>query len=218
MALSHGEWMTSSSEQVEIRTVSDVRAAPPRTTAVFVRRLDDEIAAALSTLPLEEIKGDGSPQITDTGMASLGKIRSLEFLDLEWASEITDQGLEHLHGVSGLKWVDLGGCFQVSAAAIGALEKALPQCVVETLADRPDATKKQRGRDLRKIKDRCPACLQRLPRISSGTRKMRHCDSCGSTYRPDRSCPSCSTNRVWSGPLGDFCHGCGRELAESGAS
>lgn len=209
--------MSLSDAAVAILGVSDVHAAPLGTTVVYVHRLSDEIAAALPVLPLEEIKGDGSPRITDQGLAHLARIHTLEFLDLEWASDITDSGLRHLHEIQGLRWVDLGGCAQVTAAGIAALERALARCVVLTLTDREASPEQERRRELRKISHRCPACTARLLRTAAGTRKKRQCQVCGSTHRPNRECTSCSTNRVWSGPLGDFCKGCGAELTAPSA-
>jgi hypothetical protein len=89
---------------------------------------------------------------------------------------------------------------------------------VETLTRRPHSRRDPRTRDLRKINERCPACLTRLPRTARGTRKARRCPACGSTYRPRRTCQACSTTRVWSGPLGDFCKGCGTDLRDPGAA
>jgi len=63
----------------------------------------------------------------------------------------------------------------------------------------------------RKKSGNCPVCSSSLDKNSKGTRYRRECVSCKSRYDKELKCGRCATNRVWSGPKGMFCKGCGNE-------
>ena len=65
----------------------------------------------------------------------------------------------------------------------------------------------------RKKSGNCPVCTSNLDKNSKGTRYLRECSNCKSRYDKDIKCGRCNTNRVWSGPKGAFCKGCGNEYA-----
>jgi hypothetical protein len=116
-----------------VDTVADIQALPRATDTILVRRLDDDKARALSHLPqLRVLYQDGSPsQLTDVGLQALARLRTLEKLDLEWASGITDRGLTVLHQLRDLRWLDLGGCSGLSEGAVQELRRAFPNADVE---------------------------------------------------------------------------------------
>ena len=124
-------------QPVPVASESDVAALPSDTEALLVARLSDSLAGALGRLSsLRVVLGDGSPSITDHGLASLGRLVSLEALDLEWAV-ITDAGLCHLAGLSRLRWLDLSFCRGFSEAGLQALRSALPACSIERESHSP---------------------------------------------------------------------------------
>lgn len=62
---------------------------------------------------------------------------------------------------------------------------------------------------VRKKSGVCPICLARLVKNSKKTRYEHRCEACKSQLKPEMQCTSCGTNRVWSGPSGQRCKGCG---------
>lgn len=63
----------------------------------------------------------------------------------------------------------------------------------------------------RKKPGNCPVCKSSLDKNSKDTRYLRVCGNCKSRYDKGLKCSRCSTNRIWSGPKGAFCKGCGNE-------
>ncbi len=63
----------------------------------------------------------------------------------------------------------------------------------------------------RKNHRHCPVCKAKLKKIAKGTRYGRQCSNCHATLAKEFKCYHCGTNRVWRGPEGLFCHGCGKE-------
>ena len=118
-------------QPVPIASESEVAALPRDTEAVSVAHLSDSLAGALGRLSsLRVLLGDGSPNITDRGLASLGRLASLEALDLKWAV-VSDVGLRSLATLSRLGWLDLSFCRGFSEAGLLALRSALPACTIE---------------------------------------------------------------------------------------
>ena len=69
------------------------------------------------------------------------------------------------------------------------------------------------GRDplsLRKRSGRCPVCLAKLNKNAKRTRYEHSCRKCGASLQPTPNCRSCGTARVWVGPGGSRCKGCGK--------
>jgi len=67
------------------------------------------------------------------------------------------------------------------------------------------------ARAKRKSVRHCPVCLDRLKKIGKGTRFSHQCKSCNAVLAKELICQFCTTNRVWRGKAGCFCHGCGKE-------
>ena len=70
-----------------------------------------------------------------------------------------------------------------------------------------------RGQDdkaRRKKPGLCPVCLARLAKNARGTRYERRCLNCRATFQKTHKCLDCGTSRVWQGPEGTACKGCGR--------
>ncbi|MBN1567405.1 MAG: hypothetical protein JXA73_06135 [Acidobacteria bacterium] len=61
-------------------------------------------------------------------MSNLGKMGSLEYLDLEWNDDITDHGLQSLYGLGSLRWLDIGFCGLITPNGVASLRLALPLC------------------------------------------------------------------------------------------
>jgi hypothetical protein len=113
-------------------TVEDAAALAPDVTAVLVLGLDDAKAEALAHHPgLRTIYHDGQPALTDAGLRALARLKRLQVLDLEWCDRITDAGLKVLVALRELEWLDLSFCAGVTDAGVAALERALPQCMIE---------------------------------------------------------------------------------------
>jgi hypothetical protein len=56
----------------------------------------------------------------------------------------------------------------------------------------------------------CPVCLEKLSRISSGTRFARQCEHCNAVEQRSHHCTSCGNDRLWRGPRGVACNRCGK--------
>jgi hypothetical protein len=67
------------------------------------------------------------------------------------------------------------------------------------------------GRGNRKKSGFCPICMNSLEKNSKGTRYRRECSECKGRYDKELRCGRCATNRVWSGPNGAYCKGCGNK-------
>jgi len=65
---------------------------------------------------------------------------------------------------------------------------------------------------LRKRSGRCPVCIERLKKNSRGTRYERCCRNCNAVLQADSRCNRCGTHRIWRGPQGVRCKGCGQEV------
>lgn len=72
---------------------------------------------------------------------------------------------------------------------------------------------KKDSRAVRKNHRHCPVCKAKLKKIGKGTRYERQCSSCNATLAQELHCSHCGTYRVWRGPKGIYCHGCGKEYA-----
>lgn len=69
--------------------------------------------------------------ITDrTLMVLSAKTISLESLRLDHLSEISDEGLTRLNGLKRLRSLAVQSCAKVTADAVAALQKALPECQI----------------------------------------------------------------------------------------
>lgn len=62
---------------------------------------------------------------------------------------------------------------------------------------------------LHKDPKRCPVCAAKLEKIGKGTRRKNQCMTCKAVLAKEIMCQRCGTNRVWRGPKGMRCHGCG---------
>ncbi|MDJ0946842.1 MAG: hypothetical protein QNJ30_25620 [Kiloniellales bacterium] len=74
-----------------------------------------------------------------------------------------------------------------------------------------------RGQDdkaRRKKPGLCPVCLAKLEKNARGTRFERRCLNCRATFQKMLKCLDCGTSRVWQGPEGTVCKGCGRKVLE----
>ena len=71
------------------------------------------------------------PHITDTGLASLLTMTNLTGLDLRGCVGITDAGLESLATKTNWETIMLGGCPNVTTNAVNKLQRALPHAKVE---------------------------------------------------------------------------------------
>lgn len=74
-----------------------------------------------------------------------------------------------------------------------------------------------RGQDdkaRRKKPGLCPVCLGKLVKNARGTRYERRCLKCRATLQKTLKCLDCGTKRVWQGPEGRACKGCGRKVLE----
>lgn len=60
----------------------------------------------------------------------------------------------------------------------------------------------------------CPVCLKRLAKNARGTRYERRCKNCRASFQKALKCLDCGTHRVWQGPEGTACKGCGRTVVE----
>lgn len=70
-----------------------------------------------------------------------------------------------------------------------------------------------RGQDdkaRRKKPELCPVCLAKLAKNARGTRYERRCLNCRASFQKLLKCLDCGTSRVWQGPEGTACKGCGR--------
>lgn len=68
----------------------------------------------------------------------------------------------------------------------------------------------------RKRSGRCPVCTTKLAKNGRGTRYIRKCSQCRSQFLPDIRCDRCATFRVWGGPRGYRCKGCGNPVQFDG--
>ena len=77
---------------------------------------------------LTNLKGLSPPrQITDAGFVHIKGLTNLEVI-LLFGSRITDAGLMHFKGLTKLRMINLSQAFEVTAAGVAELEKALPNC------------------------------------------------------------------------------------------
>ena len=63
----------------------------------------------------------------------------------------------------------------------------------------------------RKSVRRCPVFISKRRKIGKGTRYQNKCVYCKAVLAKELKCRHCHTSRVWRGPEGSFCNGCGRE-------
>lgn len=119
--------------QRSVETIDEIAALPLDAESVFVSELTDVKVDALSRLPrLKILLTSGKPLlVTDTALSILGRMTSLEVLDLEWSANITDQGLRHLYGLTSLRWLDIGFCRLITDQGVSALRSALPSCEID---------------------------------------------------------------------------------------
>lgn len=87
--------------------------------------IGDEGLRGIGNLKLTYLQLD-KMEITDTGLAHLSRLDTLETLKLT-GSPITDEGLKHLAGHQQLRTLDLANT-KVTAAGVAELQKALPDC------------------------------------------------------------------------------------------
>ena len=66
---------------------------------------------------------------SDTGLGHLGRLTSLEELDLWGNTQVTGAGVQHLYGLQSLRKLNLGRC-SLRGADTRALKKALPNCEI----------------------------------------------------------------------------------------
>jgi hypothetical protein len=63
----------------------------------------------------------------------------------------------------------------------------------------------------------CPICFAPIKKTASGGRRKHWCTECGATLNKVLMCDSCSTARVWQGPRGAACVGCGSKYGARSA-
>ncbi len=56
---------------------------------------------------------------------------------------------------------------------------------------------------------RCPVCSEPLEKTGDGARYERRCRQCRAVLATELVCQQCHTRRIWRGPRGVVCHGCG---------
>jgi hypothetical protein len=71
----------------------------------------------------------GSRRLANAGLKEVGKLGSLERLDLTGDEEVTDAGLKELHGLRKLRGLDVSGT-KVTASGVAEFRKAVPGCTV----------------------------------------------------------------------------------------
>lgn len=126
-------WKRYLKRQKSVATIEEVDALPHDTESIRLINGDDTKILAVSRFTqLKLLFQDGKSRITDEGLAILGKMASLEALDLEWSDSITDRGLMFLAGLSSLKWLDVGFCRSLTPTGICALRSALPGCEIDS--------------------------------------------------------------------------------------
>ena len=64
----------------------------------------------------------------------------------------------------------------------------------------------------KKTHNHCPVCKTKLKRIAKGTRHENQCSNCNATLAKELKCKQCNSHRVWRGPQGIFCQGCGSKV------
>jgi hypothetical protein len=125
-------WKQYLKQQKSVATIEEIDALPLDTKSVYLKNGDDQKIKAISRLRwLQFLYQDGNSKITDEGLAILGKMASLEAIDLEWSDSITDRGLLFLSDLSSLKWLDIGFCRSLTPTGILALRSALPGCEID---------------------------------------------------------------------------------------
>ena len=99
------------------------------------RPVDDALLAQIGTLTtLQYLRVGRNAQITDAGLAHLGRLHHLKWLWLTH-SPITDEGLAHLTGLSELKFL-LVLSPKVTDAGVQKLKTSLPACDIWCLSGR----------------------------------------------------------------------------------
>ncbi len=84
--------------------------------------------ARLTGLLWIDVQNNGD--ITDTGIAHLSELRSLQVFGAHW-TRISAVSLQCLSKMSGLTHLDIWGC-EIPAAAVEEFKRALPNCAVRT--------------------------------------------------------------------------------------
>src|SRR5207248_3232116 len=88
-----------------------------------------EALASLSNLRILEMPEFAA--ITDRALSVLSaRTTTLESLRLDHLSEISDEGLARLSGLKRLRNLTVQSCPKVTADAVAALQKALPECQI----------------------------------------------------------------------------------------
>ncbi len=81
--------------------------------------------------------GFGMRKVTDAGLAHLAGLTALEELDLSY-SQVPDAGLAHLAGLTALETLYLPYSQEITDAGVAKIQKALPNCSIDTLGPVPD--------------------------------------------------------------------------------
>lgn len=92
--------------------------------------MDAKTAEALGFLPALETLYLSHSDLTDEGLAGLGRSETLKELHLYANSKITNKGLENLARGKKLEYIEVTQCPGITPIGILALEKALPKCKV----------------------------------------------------------------------------------------
>ena len=91
----------------------------------------DKGIAQLAGHPTLRVLDLNGTQVSDIGLKHLASIPTLESLELR-DTPISDEGLRHLYGLEQMQTVDLrNNGERLTAKGVAALQKALPDCVIE---------------------------------------------------------------------------------------
>ena len=92
---------------------------------------DEQLQHLAHLTGLRWVNTENNGDVTDTGIAHLAALQSIESLGIHW-TRITGDTLRLLSKMPHLAFLDIWGCAGVDAASIDALENALPGCEVRT--------------------------------------------------------------------------------------
>jgi hypothetical protein len=128
----HGQVHTLKGGPNWLRTrLGDERMKPfDRVSQIFAHaEFGDDDAQHLAHLPELEYAYLCESQITDAGMADIGRVTHLQALLLDRTS-VSDDGIRLLIGLSNLRFLSVGET-QATGAGVAELQRALPKLTIE---------------------------------------------------------------------------------------
>lgn len=123
-AVSLQGWDISDTDLLPFNTLTQLQSLKLSGTQVSTTGL-----SYLTDLPqLQILELDSCPQLSDSALVYVAKIRSLKTLSLR-DTPITDAGVEHLTSLKKLRALSIGNS-QITQAGVAKLQQALPNCTV----------------------------------------------------------------------------------------